>query len=632
VVWALALPAVDPFAAGGWGLAQVLPAATWVGIVLVVGAWVLGIMRDHGGRVLRVTGLLTTIVVLYGLQPATEPLPRTTTVWLHLGFVQRFVETGQTAQGLDARFSWPGMFAGWGLLESSGHAASLVAIASWHPVAIAVLLAGLTLAVVRRLGADTRRAWLAVALVMVTDWIEQDYFSPQGQLHLVSLLLLALAIPVRGRRTSPVTYLLIVALTAALVVSHQLSPALLLVQLVVLAVAERRAVGRWGLPAAVALVLAAAELAWLSIGAREFWTGQLALFLDGFGQVGSTMSKNLGDRLAQGDPGLMAIRGLRMAMAASLLVAAFAGAMLARRRGRPWVLVPTLAIVPWLVVPLQSYGGELFMRCLLFGLPFLALATAELLVPADATPDRAARPRLRTLAASTPHPIAPEHVVRPAGPWRAVLAVFVIVSSACALVVARGGNDGFYVYAPSELRMSQLALEDTPAGGLLFMPLEQGPVRTERIGQIRIGRAADLCPDVADAVECVAREMPDRILVTASMQRAKTLAEGDSPTWSAEFLSRTQALGYRVLATDEGSTVLAREVGHTPVTNPAGPIQIPLTRGGIAELVLLGLGLVAVGVALADRRGRRRLWLLAAVFPLGMAAVLVAQVARVAMS
>jgi nicotinamide riboside transporter PnuC len=636
VVWALALPSVEPYAAGGWGLAQILPPATWVGTILVVGAWAAAIVRRQGGPALRVGGLFATIAVLYGLQPATEPLPRTTTVWLHLGFVQRFAETGQTAQGIDARFSWPGMFAGWGFLERAARVTSLVAIANWHPVAIAVLFAGLTLAVARRLGADPRRAWLAVAIVMVSNWIEQDYFSPQGQFHLVSLLIFALVIPLPGRRTSPVAIGIVLVLTGALVVSHQLSPALLALQLIVLAVAERRAVGRWGLPAAVAIVVACAEVAWLSFGAREFWTGQLPILLDGFGQVGSTVSKNLGGRLSQGDPGLLAVRGLRLAMAAILLSTAVAGSLLSRRRGRPWVLLPALGLVPWLVVPLQSYGGELFMRCLLFGLPFLALASAELLVPADArgasvdAEPSAPRARVLLLARDTPRPLTPEVAVRSAGGRRALAAGLVLAVSACALIVARGGNDGFYVYSPAELATATFALDDTPAGGLLFMPLEQGPVRTDRIGEIRIGRAADLCPDVSDAVLCVGRDLPDRVLVTASMQRMKTLQDDASPQWSADFVSRVEALGYHVLRVDAGGTVLARTVGHTTYTPPAPSIQTPMTPGAQAELVLLALGLLVSGAALV--RGRRRLWLLALAVPMVMVAVFVAQVVKVATS
>lgn len=55
------------------------------------------------------------VFTLHGMPLLVEPLPRFPTAWLHAGFADH-AATGQTLPLLDARFSWPGFFAGSALI------------------------------------------------------------------------------------------------------------------------------------------------------------------------------------------------------------------------------------------------------------------------------------------------------------------------------------------------------------------------------------------------------------------------------------------------------------------------------------------------------------------------------------
>jgi hypothetical protein len=544
VLWGVGSASVDLSDLGGFGLAPALPWPVWAGIVLVTGAFVGHVARprfsERGAAVL----LVVLVFVLYGLQPLTERLPRTTTVWLHLGFVERFVTDGAVATGVDARFSWPGFFAASGLLRGAG-GFDLVAVANWFPVVVAAGIAALTLWLARYAGSPRPVAWLAAGVVTVTNWIEQDYFSPQAVAFLLALGVIVLLLGTRnptGRRAAVLSAAVIpvcVLAELAIVVSHQLTPPLLGIQLLCLLVAGDRRVR------SLLLVLIVAELTWFVIGAREFWTGQLALLTDGFGDVGGSVGSNVTNRLSQGDPGLVVVRLVRVATFGLVVLVAALGARIRARRGRPVRLLVFLAAVPWIVTPLQSYGGELYMRCALFGLPYLSVLVGEALWAAWG-----AREARR-------HRAAP-------GVWRRGVVLVAVSAVACTLVFTRGGNDGFSLVTPAELSLASEAVDSVPAGGLLLLAEEQGPVRIARVGEIRYGSVAVVCDGELEVVPCALDRSADVVLFTRSMVRWGELSRGSPAAWADGQVDALVRSGrYEVMTSGPGGIALrARTQGE----------------------------------------------------------------------
>jgi hypothetical protein len=169
----------------------------------------------------------------------------------------------------------------------------------------------------------------------------------------------------------------------AVVVSHQLSPVLLLLSVGVLTVV-RRSPPLWVLAGLVAM-----EACWLFLS-YDFISAHFKL-LD-FDPAASARPTDTGESLAGAALGATASRA---AIAFTILLAA--AGIIRRLRAGHWDLVPAaLAFAPFLLVVLQSYDGEGPLRAFLFALPWLAFFGAAACAPG---------PRTRSLLRRTWRPV-----------------------------------------------------------------------------------------------------------------------------------------------------------------------------------------------------------------------------------
>jgi len=178
-----------------------------------------------------------------------------------------------------------------------------------------------------------------------------------------------------NRPTLPPRQLLLIYVCAALCLvalapEHQLTPFAIIGQLTLLAV-----VGRFRGRGLVVVAVVALSV-YFVIGARDFWMSQIGLLL-GSDDGGNALQTGIADRLA-GDRGQVAVKLLRIAVPGLTWLIAIAGAWVYWRRRRD--LVPIfLAAVPMAFAAVQSYGGELFLRIVLYGLPVLTILGADAL-------------------------------------------------------------------------------------------------------------------------------------------------------------------------------------------------------------------------------------------------------------
>ena len=77
-----------------------------------------------------------------------------------------------------------------------------------------------------------------------------------------------------------------------------------------------------------------------------------------------------------GSPGHLAIQGLRIALTVGLWLLAAIGVAQSWRAGRRDLRPYVLALVPFLMLPILNYGGEMLLRVTLFSLPFVAFFAA----------------------------------------------------------------------------------------------------------------------------------------------------------------------------------------------------------------------------------------------------------------
>jgi O-antigen/teichoic acid export membrane protein len=542
----------DLDALGGFGLAGVLPVWAWVSIAFAVGGCVLEIRRRRPRPLLLValTGVL--IVCTTGLPSIVEPAARLPVAWLHSGFVGAIAHGGSLPHGVDSRFSWAGFFSQWAWIEDAAGGVHLDAVLRWAPPVIVAIWAVGVYAIARPLLAGTRGPWVAVWLFLGANWIEQDYFSPQATAIVLLIAVLACALgPLATRRgdlaghdgwpvatdepgrlsllrraavraLTPVRrpdvasgrvllcWAVVAACVLAVVVDHQSTPFVIAAQLVILAVAGRF----WGRRLVLLLILA--EATWFVLGATDFWTAHLGLATSGAG--GGALGAGLLGRL-HGDPGQVSVKLARILMALATWGLALVGARVRWRRERDLALV-LVAFVPIVMAGLSSYGGEVFMRVLLYGLPVLAVLGTD---------------ALRRFADRFPR----------AGPRLLAGGMLVLFGL---LVVIRGGNDSYLLVRPQQVTLARHVLSTAPPNSTVLGLTNQGLPDIARVRDVTQTGYKPGCDSLADHLRrCTRQEKPDVIMVFPQMEADGIFNKGRAPGWTRHAVARLVGTGhYRV--------------------------------------------------------------------------------------
>jgi hypothetical protein len=336
---------------------------------------------------------------------------------------------------LQAYHDWPGFFALSALVTKTAGLGT-INLASWGPVFFNLIFGAALLLVFRSLTTDMRHVWYAVWLFFALNWVGQDYFSPQAMDYFLYLVIVGACLrwfrpfisplavsrlatrlriaPAGGsaeydsagekktflagsrvaaayrnlvtrgagdlqaidpvlRRQRPVVLLIVVALCATTVVTHQLTPFMLLLGLVAL-VAFQVCTLRT-LPVLVAVFMGA----WFAYIAIEFLQWNLNWIVASIGKtnVGSSSTKVLGHAAPEQVFIFHATRAL------TVVAFLLADVGLARRVRNGFVDLPVvlLAATPLLMVWGNAYGGEILLRVYLFALPFLAFLAAAIVYP-----------------------------------------------------------------------------------------------------------------------------------------------------------------------------------------------------------------------------------------------------------
>nr|MBA3330116.1 hypothetical protein [Actinomycetota bacterium] len=139
--------------------------------------------------------------------------------------------------------------------------------------------------------------------------------------------------------------------------------------------------------------------AWFTYAAVPFLVRSLGELLAEVGSVDTIVSANVTDKMGVnrppperldpgpvGSPGHDSIVNLRVAASLVLWALALVGAAIRLRQGQGARALAALAIAPFLLLGLQSYGGEIVLRVYLFALPAVAFLVASLIrsaVPAS---------------------------------------------------------------------------------------------------------------------------------------------------------------------------------------------------------------------------------------------------------
>jgi hypothetical protein len=399
--WAASLRPVRLAQLGAYGLVPWLGPDWYVGIaILTIGAGIALTVPQSRGWIIGAF-VVAIVVVLYATIPAISHEPQYTWLYKHIGVV-RYIEThGSVDPSVDIYNRWPGFFAVAAVYSQLAGLADPVAFAGWAEPLFALIDSLLVAAIAYTFARDRRVAGLAAVLFSALNWIGQDYFSPQAEAFTMALgvtlvvvrgLIAAppaadraqrllerilryrsarIAVPTRPGWSGRWSILVVIGLDAVIVVTHQLTPYVLILQLGGLAILGFLR-PRW----IVAFVIAL-PLAFLAANVRfiEVHYGLLTSLNPLANVAGSTTNDGVqvaGKALNAYAGELLGVVGWLGAMVAVVV-------LVRRGLGRPALCLAVLAFAPFFVLLGQSYGGEAGLRVILFSAPAAATLIAWML-------------------------------------------------------------------------------------------------------------------------------------------------------------------------------------------------------------------------------------------------------------
>lgn len=471
LLWTLSLETINPDRIGDTGLVSVLPAGAFLALALTCVSFALVLRREHVSTPLVLLHIALLVFMLYGATALIAKAPSFNVVWRHAGVTSYIEETGHVNPRIDAYFNWPGFFFWAALVTHVAGQHSVLEWSRWSAVAFELAYLAPLVVIARAFTPDRRLAWSAIWIFYLTNWVGQDYFSPQAMAYLWYLALTAVALTylssrrgtrlaaslrARGARLlvalrlrasalseAPVPtasavqrsalVLVCVAIIAAAVGGHQLTPWMMFGGIGALVVFGRCSAR--GLPLIILLLLGM----WLCYVAAVYMGGHLKSLLGQTLDVNSAVSANVAARL-NGSAGHKLVVHLRLASTAGLWLLATIGFLRGLRAGRSSPGHGLLALSSPIFVLLQPYGGEMLLRVYLFSLPFTACYAAQALAP----------PRRRWRD------------------WRgAVLVAVVAALLLCGFVYTRYGNDSATFFSAREAQAAQRLYQIAPERSLL---------------------------------------------------------------------------------------------------------------------------------------------------------------------
>ncbi|UXY18933.1 lipopolysaccharide biosynthesis protein [Streptomyces cynarae] len=629
---------------GGLGLISVLPLPTLLGAALLVVVFAALLWRAREHKVLLLATLVATVVSLHALPAVIETEPRFPTAWQHLGFLDYIDRTGSAVPFLDARWSWPGFFAVAAFVAKACGVTDLTEVIRWWPLTIQLLYLAPMFLLVRSMRASWRAKWTGIWIFVLSGWVGQDYFSPQGFTYLFYLAFVAILlvwfraprvlwtrrrpgeaeVEPTGRGQRAVLLMVLIALYAASVPAHQLTPFMMLGVLAVLVLVGRSELR--GLPVLFAVLV----MFWLGYMAEPYWSGHFDELFGGVGGVGSNVSTSVSGRIQGGDSTHKLVLYTRVLLAG--VVMAFACWGWWRRREHKYrersLLV--LTFVPFLGFGMQSYGGEMALRVFMFAVPGAALLCALALFPRTGVTAEERDKDRASLA-----------------PLAALMAGLLLMGG---FLVARWGNEPFERIRPGEVAaMDYVYAHDKPTVRLLWLSndtvndvtpaMPWGAKDMEKVNYV-----PTLAPTDPVLVSGLVKSLKDAgpnsyLMINRSQVTYLQMDVGYSATWESRLvknLDDRQELK-KVLVNDDVTMYALRKqpAGEVPQPRP-GPIGPRVTWtpwsvvGGLAAVALVLMLTAREMVRVAVRPGVRQLRVLQSSFwfSLPLLAVLLASLVQ----
>jgi hypothetical protein len=398
------------------GLLTVLPLSYYLAILLLSASFILASSEDNASPVMLSLHVIALIIMIHGTPQIVYGTVRYSWAWKHVGiidYIQRNHSVNPNITYLNVYHDWPGFFALGAFLTQVAGFQSALSYAGWGPLFFNLIDFPALLVIFRSITKDRRLIWLAAWFFYITNWIGQDYFSPQAMNYFLYLVvigivlswfsiwsppnpefiskwlksrllsggfsrLLSRGIPAGTKISTPKQRAMLMVFLGAIFFviasSHQLTPFMMISALTLLTIFQ---VSRArSLPFMMAIFTAA----WVIFMGETFLQGNIGWITRSIGLLTGNFAANI-HNLQQASPGQVVVSWMDRGLSALVGILAIFGALRRLRNGK-WDLASILLILaPLPMVPANAYGGEMVFRVYYFALPFMAFLGASNFYP-----------------------------------------------------------------------------------------------------------------------------------------------------------------------------------------------------------------------------------------------------------
>jgi hypothetical protein len=504
ILWSISLKEVEVRRMNDLGLVSVLPPSIIIALITLTISFCLALRRPQMCQPLLLLHLVLLAFMLYGITTLVEEAPRFAVVYRDTGYTEYITRTGIVNPYLDFYFNYPGFFILSALVTRVAGYHDTLSFAAWTPVFFNLIYLGPLYMIFTSITANKRLVWLSLLFFLLTNWVGQDYFAPQGLDFFLYLVIIAILLrwfkvpPIvqssmskqhwqRLSRFLPFTQGLfawltapdtlytpghprhramllisLVAIFAFIVSSHPLTTCFVLVSVTALII-FRRCNPRW-LPILMGFMTAA----WIFFMTQAFLAGHLSELIDEIGHINNAITANVTNRASEGDPEHQFIANMRIIMPLFIWGLAFAGAVFRVRRGYHDITYLLLAIAPFSLILLNSYGGEMILRIYLFSLPLMVF-----------------------FAASFFYSLSSSRML----PWNTVAVSGISIILLGGFLFTRYGNERIDYITYAELDGIRYLYSIAPSNSLFLTSADDGPLQFQDYEKYSIESLADLLPD-----------------------------------------------------------------------------------------------------------------------------------------
>src|SRR5258708_22885807 len=404
-LWSISLQTVTLNDMNDLGLISALSPRIIAGLAILVVSFAVTLQRQEVRVSLLAFQLICIILILYATPNLIEEAPRFAPVYRHAGYTDYIMQNGTVAASLDIYFNLPCFFVLSSLFTRGAGYSTILTYAGWAPVFFNLIYLGPMYVIFTSITTNKRLVWLSLLFFQLSNWVGQDYFSPQGfnfflYLVIIAILLKWFRMPPKkqvqlGKDASLVQKFFawlkapdtqsssigpwqrrgllccMILVFGLIVFSHPLTPFFTLLSVSALVV-FRRCYPFW-LP----ILMVAMMAFWYIVVAGPYLSRHYNL-LASLGNLFGNLPTTITSGKLSGDPLYHIIAIVRLSMTVLLWLLAFLGGMKRLRQGNRDITPILLAIAGFPLLAAQSYGGEILMRIYLFTEPFMCFFAASL--------------------------------------------------------------------------------------------------------------------------------------------------------------------------------------------------------------------------------------------------------------